>query len=164
MEIREVRPEEYKAAGEVTVAAYREFVPADAVPEWGQYLELLRDVAGRAGKTVVLVAVDGARLVGTATIELDEPLGDDDVELPAYTSCLRMLGVVPEARGRGIGRALVEETIDRVRRAGKRTLILRTTDLMQTAQRMYRAMGFDRDPSLDESYPEVELIGYRMAL
>ena len=75
-----------------------------------------------------------------------------------------MLGVDPGARGRGVGRALVEATIDRARRAGKRTLMLRTTYLMQAAQAMYRSMGFERDPSLDQSYPEVDLIGYRMSL
>jgi ribosomal protein S18 acetylase RimI-like enzyme len=164
MEIREVRPEEHEAAGDLTAAAYREFVPDDPSPTWAEYLESLRDVSGRVGKTVVLVAVEDGHPIGTATIEMDQTLGDDDLELPPDTASLRMLGVAPGARGRGVGRALVEDTIGRERRAGKRHLTLRTTPLMQTAQRLYRAMGFERDPSLDQSYPEVELIGYRFEL
>ena len=164
MEIREVRPEEYDAAGEVTAEAYREFVPADDAESWAEYLGSLRDVAGRVSRTVVLVALEEGRLLGTATIEMEQTIGDDDQEVPEEAAILRMLGVDPGARGRGVGRALVQETIDRARRAGKHTLLLRTTAFMQIAQAMYRSMGFERDPSLDESYPGVDLLGYRMML
>jgi ribosomal protein S18 acetylase RimI-like enzyme len=75
-----------------------------------------------------------------------------------------MLGVDPAARKKGVGRALVQETIDRARRAGKHSVLLRTTPLMQVAQAMYRSMGFERDPALDEHYPQVDLIGYRLEL
>jgi ribosomal protein S18 acetylase RimI-like enzyme len=164
MEIREVRPSEYDAVGELTARAYLEFLPDEPTEGWNEYLESLRNVAGRAVKTVVLVAVDGGRPVGTATIEMDDVLGDDDTELPPATASLRMLGVDPAGRRKGVGRALVEETIARARQAGKRTLILRTTSLMHAAQRLYRDVGFVRDPALDQHYPDVDLIGYRLEL
>lgn len=164
MEIREVRPEECDAVGDLTVAAYREYMPTEPSPGWDEYAEALHDVRGRAGRTVVLAAFDAGGPVGTATIEMDDVLGDDDAELPEGTAILRMLGVAPGARRRGVGRALVEEAIDRVRRAGKHTLLLRTTPPMQVAQAMYRSMGFVRDESLDRHHPEVDLIGYRLRL
>ena len=164
MEIREVRPQEYDAVGEVTVAAYREFMPPDPSSDWREYADMLRDVRSRAAKTIVLGAFDDGVPIGTATIEMDDVLGDDDETLPEGTAILRMLGVAPDARGRGAGRALIRETIDRARRAGKHTLLLRTTPLMQVAQAMYRSMGFERDTSLDVRYPSVDLLGYRMAL
>ena len=164
MEIRVVGPEEYDAVGDLTVEAYREFVPDEPSAGWEDYLHSLHDVRGRAVKTVVLAAFDGGVPVGTATIEMEHTLGDDDEEVPEGTAILRMLGVAPGARGRGVGRELVEETIDRARRAGKHTLLLRTTHRMQVAQAMYRSMGFQRDPSLDQHYPDVDLIGYRLEL
>ena len=164
MEIREVRPEEHEETGRVTVAAYQEFVDP-AVEGWDGYLRLLADVAGRAARTVVLVAVDGGRVIATATIELDDVVGDDDEALPADTSALRMLGVLPEARGRGVARALMDEVIGRVRAAGKRVLILRTTDLMAAAQALYASMGFERATELDIQVTEnFTLLGFRLPL
>jgi ribosomal protein S18 acetylase RimI-like enzyme len=164
VEIREVRPEEYQATGKLTVAAYREYIPQPPTEGWAEYVETMRDVAGRAAKTVVLVAVEEGRVLGTATIEMDDVLGDDDAELAPDTAALRLLGVDPSARGRGVGRELVRETIDRARRRGKRILILRTTGGMQIAQHLYRGLGFVRAPGLDQHYPDVDLIGYQMAL
>ena len=164
MEIREVVPEEYEQAGEVVAEAYSEFVdPGDT--GWEEHLALVRDVAGRVDRTVVLVAVEGDRIVGSATIELDDVIGDDDHELTPEAAILRMLGVAPSARGKGVGRALVRAVIERARVAGKRELLLRTTPPMLAAQRLYESMGFERDPSLDIPIAEdFTLIGYRLPL
>jgi ribosomal protein S18 acetylase RimI-like enzyme len=164
VEIREVRPKEYEAAGRVTALAYSEFAPPGD-EGWSDYLEMIADVAGRVDRTLVLVAVDGDRVVGSATIELDGVIGDDDEELPPDVACLRMLGVDPSMRDLGLGRALVQAAVDRSRAAGKRELILRTTPMMVIAAAMYRSMGFERDPELDmadEGYPP--LTGYRLTL
>jgi ribosomal protein S18 acetylase RimI-like enzyme len=60
-----------------------------------------------------------------------------------------MLGVDPSARRSGYGRALVQACIDRSREAGKRLVILRTTNLMKSAQMLYHSMGFERDEGRD---------------
>jgi ribosomal protein S18 acetylase RimI-like enzyme len=146
--IREARPEEYAAVGEVAVAAYAEFVPPGD-RDWAGYLATLADVAERATRTVVLVAIEGKTLVGTATIELEATIGDELLNLPPETASLRMLAVEPVARGRGIGRALVKVAIDRCRAAGKRWLILETAPEQRIAARLYRSLGFERDPGRD---------------
>ena len=162
IEIRPVRPQEHAAAGEVTRRAYMEFVrPEDA--DWQSYLDELGDVAGRAGRTLVLVAVEDGRVLGTATVELERTIGDDG-ELQPGQANLRMIGVDPAARGKGVGRALVEAPMESARTAGKKVMTLRTTTLMKVAQRMYEAMGFERDPGRDEAFPEVSLLAYRMDL
>jgi len=164
MEIREVRPEEYEEAGRVVAHAYSEF--GDRTDEgWEVHLDLVRDVAGRIDRTVVLIAVEDGRILGSATIELHGLIGDDDHELPPGGAVLRMVGVDPSARRRGVGRALVEEVSDRVRADGRHTLILRTTPSMKAAQRLYESMGFVRDESLDMPVSEAfTLMGYRLQL
>jgi ribosomal protein S18 acetylase RimI-like enzyme len=164
MEIRPVRPDEYAEAGEVTAGAYQEFArPGE--DDWDEYLAELADVAGRADRTEVSVAVEDARVLGCVTLELDQTVGDDDKELPPELSCIRMLGVRPEARGRGIGRALVQTCIDRSGEAGKETVTLRTTHLMKVAQKLYRDMGFERDPDRDFVYESgFTLLAFRLQL
>ena len=145
LEVRRVRPEEYEAAGRVTALAYGEF----ARPEAGgrqYYLKALADVAVRAERTVVLVAVEDGRIWGTATLELWDRVDADSRPLAPTEAHLRMLGVHPEARGRHIGKRLVEACIAQARSAVKTILTLNTTQQMQVAQRMYESMGFRRSP------------------
>ena len=164
MEIRLARPEEYTEAGRITALAYREFVrPNDK--DWEEYVAELADVEGRADRTEVFVAVDEGRILGCVTLELDQTVGDDDDELPPDVSCIRMLGVDPAARGRGIGRALVEACIQRSREAGKRVVTLRTTSRMKVAQSLYSSMRFDRDEARDMVYEDrLHLMAYRLPI
>jgi ribosomal protein S18 acetylase RimI-like enzyme len=164
VEIRAVRPAELEAAGRVTAGAYREFVPPND-PDWDRYLEELADVAGRVGRTEVFVAVEDGVVRGCVTLELDDTVGDDDVELPPDVSCIRMLGVDPSARRAGYGRALVQACIDRSRQAGKRLVILRTTNLMKSAQILYNSMGFERDEGRDMVFENgFRLLAFQLSL
>jgi ribosomal protein S18 acetylase RimI-like enzyme len=156
--VREAVPQDFPAAGEVGVAAYRTINP-----ELGSYEARLRDVAARATDATVLVAIADDRVVGTATYvpgpgsrlaESDDP---DDAGL-------RMLAVTPDAGGRGIGTALVECALALARRAGRRRLVLLTRPEMHAANAIYDRLGFTRAPELDETWHDVTLLGYARTL
>jgi ribosomal protein S18 acetylase RimI-like enzyme len=166
MEIREVRPEEFGEAGQITALAYSEFAREPrGWDSWSEYLEQIADIGGRAQRTLVLGAFEEGRVLGTVTLELDDVIGDDDAELPAGTSVIRMLGVDPARRGQGIGLALVEACIDRARRAGKSVITLRTTSHMIAAQRLYTAAGFEREPQRDLRFEDgLVLMSFRLEL
>jgi ribosomal protein S18 acetylase RimI-like enzyme len=161
-EIREARPDEYESAGEVTATCYREFVRPNS--DWESYLTMIRDVAERAARTTILVAVDEGHIVGSATLELTgrvEP--EDDPQLQPDEAHIRMVGVLPEMRRRGIARALMHECIERAREQGKRFITLHTTARMRSAQLMYESMGFVR--GADRTFPDgFVLLSYRLDL
>lgn len=147
LEVREVRPEEYEAAGRVTALAYAEFgLSGDT--DWDQYRRRIADVASRADLTVVLLAIEEGRILGTVTLELGDrvPGGHERPALEPDQAHVRMLGVHPDAQGRGIGQRLMLACIDRARQAGKARMSLDTTDQMKVAQHLYESMGFRRGP------------------
>jgi ribosomal protein S18 acetylase RimI-like enzyme len=163
VEIREARADEYDEAGRVAAAAYAEFFDTDAVDEDLEYLRAVGDVAGRAARTTVLVALESGRIVGCVTLELRGRTDADDEPLGPERAHIRMLGVAPDARGRGIGRALMVACERRAVAAGKTIVTLHTTHLMGTAQAMYRSMGYERTQDLVMPDGFV-LLGYRKSL
>jgi len=140
--VRPVRPEECEEAGRATRAGF----VALFGEEEGEYLEMIADVAGRCDRTTVLVAVaDGGRVLGSVTVELTAKV-DPARELLPGEAHLRMLGVAPEAQGRGVGRALVEAAAALARSAGKSRLTLGTRPEMVAARRLYDRVGFRAGP------------------
>ena len=57
-------------------------------------------------------------------------------------SYIRMLGVDPDFKGKGIGRKLTELCLDRARKNGERTIALHTSEIMHAAQHIYESFGF----------------------
>jgi ribosomal protein S18 acetylase RimI-like enzyme len=143
--VRPLRAGEYEEAGRITAQAYREFAPPNNLA-WEEYLGRIADVSGRAGRTLVLGAVEDGRVLGTVTVELERRIegGDDRDPLDPDEAHIRMLGVDPDARGRGFGRVLMKAAVSEARRAGKHRLTLETTERMVAAQRLYESMGFLR--------------------
>ena len=158
--IRAVRPSEYEIAGELTVEAYRTL--SDAGDE-AAYERQLRDIAGRRDTSDILVAEVGGRVIGCVTF-VDGLKALSEVDDPDAAT-VRMLGVAAEARGRGVGEALIRECIDRARQSGRKRVRLHTRPSMTSAQRLYERLGFRRDPDHDYSpAPGILLLGYVLDL
>jgi ribosomal protein S18 acetylase RimI-like enzyme len=160
IEIRPVRPEEYEEAGRVTALAYREFADND---DWDRYLEKIADIGSRAGQALVLVAVEDGEILGSATLELGDRIDDDDPPLAPDEAHIRMLGVGPEVRGRGVARALMDACFAHAAESGRTRMTLHTTQRMRAAQAMYESIGFARLP--DRPFPDgFVLLTYEKAI
>ncbi len=79
----------------------------------------------------VLVNADD-QIWGTVAIHRSE---DDLCEL-------RKMYLAEEARGRGLGRRLVDHAIDRAREMGFKRMWLETADSLKTARKLYESYGF----------------------
>jgi ribosomal protein S18 acetylase RimI-like enzyme len=161
IEIRPIRASEYAAVGAATARAYREFWHPDS-PGWDAYLARVADVGSRADRATVLVALDMGVIAGSATLELDarispgptEPLAPDEAHL-------RMVGVSPEHRGKGIGRRLVVASIGLARSRGRTVMTLDTDEVMLAARALYASLGFV-STGLFQRPGGPELLGYRL--
>jgi GNAT superfamily N-acetyltransferase len=145
--VRRARPTEYDAIAVLVDDAY---VGGGFTAPDSAYRQVLHDVAGRAERGQLLVAADqDGDVIGTVTYcESGSP--DAHIAGPAEAE-FRMLAVVPAARGRGAGTALVEACLDRARAAGASALRLSTQPEMTDAHRLYERLGFARTPERDWS-------------
>lgn len=165
MIIREARPDEYPAIGELRVAAYQ---AQGLIPEGSAYVDTLRGF-GLGNGCTVLVAVDdnadggGTGILGTIAIEWfddSSELARDETEAD-----VRAFAVAPEGQGRGVGRTLLAAATECAGDRGLRVLRLCTQPAMLAAQRLYETTGFSRTPQLDWSPgPGISLRAYELAL
>ena len=88
-----------------------------------------------AGATAILVAGGGPD--GLAVLRFRPAIWSQGLE--CY---LAELYVVPERRGHGLGRALMEAALDEARRRGADTMDLGTDETDVAARRLYESLGF----------------------
>jgi ribosomal protein S18 acetylase RimI-like enzyme len=163
-DIRDARDDDLDAAARVMLAAYAEYIPPDATGEMREYREDIADVRGRQGRATLIVAVARERILGAVTYYPDGSR-EGHAGWPRQWAAIRLLAVHPDARGRGIGRALTEECIRRARAGGSRAVGLHTTEFMAVARAMYERMGFVRVPGFDfRPTPRLHVMAYRLDL
>jgi Sortase and related acyltransferases len=80
----------------------------------------------------LLVALDGNKVIGMGAYKR---LSDGVCEM-------KRLYVRPEARGKGLGKALAERLVDDAGKAGYREMVLDTILPLKAAISLYRALGF----------------------
>lgn len=97
----------------------------------------------------VWVAADaGGELLGSVTLRAPggPPLHEDIAE---HELDLRLLGVSPRARRRGVAAALMRQAEVRAAETGRAAIVLKTAPNMRGAHRLYEALDFARAPERD---------------
>jgi GNAT superfamily N-acetyltransferase len=162
LHLREARPGELDAVARLLRDAYlqyKESLPADV---WEYYVQDIMDVRRRLPAAELIVAELDGELAGAVTLYLKS---SSESDWPQGWAGIRLLAVHPACRGRGIGRALMDECLRRCRRQGVRTVGLHTTTMMEVARGMYERMGFVRIPEYDfHPRPDVVVMAYRLDL
>lgn len=155
--MRAARPDELDQVGRLTLEAYvadGHANPADS------YASELADASRRARDAELLVAVDpDGMLLGTVMVcRPGSPLAE--VSRPGELE-FRMLGVMPEARGRGVGQALVSAVLQQATEIGAHRVVLCSGEQMSVAHRLYARLGFLRMPERDWSpVPGLRLLAF----
>ena len=112
-----------------TLAAWHHAEWAGLLPGWtyGVALADLRSHTGRRQIPTTVVALDGETVIGSASL-----LADDLDDWKHLRPWLASVFVVPELRGRGVGRQLVARVLEEARGLGEPAVYLWTA-----RQRMY---------------------------
>ncbi len=168
MEIREARPEELDALGQLLVAVYAGIEGFPGPKEQPEYYALLANV-GRLQRadTLLLVAIgdDGALLGGVVYFSEMTHYGASEVAMQQReTSAFRLLAVDPAARGFGVAKALVGRCLALARARGHRQVVIHTTAAQSVAWAMYERLGFVHAPELDFTQQGFPIVGFRLAL
>jgi GNAT superfamily N-acetyltransferase len=166
LNIRDARDNDRDAVRDVTLSAYQEYAALMSAHWEGYRQSILATLADVRPAEQIVAELDGVS-VGTVLLY---PAGTV-FTTPSGASVtlawpeVRLLAVVPAARGKGIGAALVRDCMRRARQSGATVMTLHTTDVMRVAMAMYERMGFIRAPELDfYPTPNVTVKGYRFDL
>jgi ribosomal protein S18 acetylase RimI-like enzyme len=95
------------------------------------------------------VCEEDGRLLGMAFLV---PSGNPTKIYSNETSYIRMVGVHPDAGGKGIAQALTRLCMDKAKETGEKTISLHSAEVMYTARHIYEKLGFRKVRLLDEHY------------
>ena len=81
------------------------------------------------------------KIIGVAYLV---PSGNPTDIFESTWSYIRMVGVNPAYRGRGIGKQLTQQCIAYARQSGEQVIALHTSEFMDSARSLYEKLGFIR--------------------
>ena len=146
--VRDARPSDAEAINHLCVKAYAEFRPVIGEPNWKRLRETLSRASSLSHEGELIVAADASGILG---IVLYIPPRQDQSGSPK-SAWLQTLAVSPLHRGRGIGRSLTCECIERARRDGADSIGLTTAEMMTVARPMYERLGFTKESDLGQRF------------
>jgi ribosomal protein S18 acetylase RimI-like enzyme len=144
--IRNALSQDFAQIEQISVAAYQEYARALAPGGWEVMQGNLSQVAKRAEVAQLIVAQEDCHLVGT--VAYFAPGKSDGRLFPPQWASIRLLAVSPSHRGKGAGRLLTQECIQRAKADGACEIGVHTSELMTVARKMYERMGFQQDIEL----------------
>jgi GNAT superfamily N-acetyltransferase len=163
--IRDARDDERDVIRDLVLRAYAEFESIMEPSAWRSLSAAVHSGLRSEVPVERIVADDNGTVIGSAMLyaAASNVYLDESRKLPWPE--VRLVSVAPEARGRGVARALMNECVRRARAAGATALGIHTSRSFQTALKLYRDMGFVRDPAHDFEPPGAELVeGYVLPL
>jgi ribosomal protein S18 acetylase RimI-like enzyme len=148
--IREAVPDDARAVAEVHVEGwrwgYRNLLPAEAIAaqtvddRLAQWVEVFG--GDGPGREICLVADVDAAIVGFVSFG---PATPEESEPPPHAAEVYAIYLREAVHGTGIGRALLESAVERLRREGYPSAVLWVLASNERARRFYEKAGWDHD-------------------
>lgn len=167
LEIRNAKSEEFDSLGRLMVKVYSQLEGFPKESEQPDYYRMLLNIGKLTENenTDLLVAVsDENRVVGAVVYFSDMKSygsGGTATEIK-NASGFRLLAVDPAERGKGIGKLLCKECINRAKKINHNQLFIHSTESMIIARGMYERLGFSRYEKIDFSQGNLPVFGFKL--
>lgn len=167
--VRNASSEEFGEIGQMLVRVYSQLEGFPKETEQPEYYKMLANIGEltRKPETELLVAISGKGEIAGSVVYFSDMQyygSGGTATQETNASGFRLLGVDPTFRGQGIGKLLTMECVRRAREKQNTQVIIHTTKAMQTAWKMYEAIGFKRSEDLDFMQGELPVFGFRFKL
>jgi len=145
--VRPARPTDHDAIREVVHAAYQQYEPVTGSALFSRYIADLLDIERHSRHGQLIVAELDGNVRGSGAFYPDVSV--QGVGWPRGWAGGRALAVHPDARGHGVGQAVVAAAECLARHHGAPVFALHTASFMTTAIAMYDRLGYRRAPEYD---------------
>jgi GNAT superfamily N-acetyltransferase len=141
---RQATIDDFDALKTLGILAYQGFQAILAPAEWQKMSDFLHNdalIKDLLLQSTIFGAIADGQLVGMAYLV---PSGNPTPIYQADWAAVRLVGVHPDYRGKGISKKMVAQCMEYARKAGETTIALHTGEYMQPAPRIYESLGFAR--------------------
>ncbi|NQX71480.1 GNAT family N-acetyltransferase [Paenibacillus alba] len=164
IQIRDATEADREAIRKVLEEAYGQYQSVLPPDGWEQYRENIVASVDSDKPTARIIALLDGEIVGSSLLFISSEAAYGLPELDIQSPIIRLLAVSPRARGRGIATALIKENVRRAVELGASTLHLHTSDMMDSAVKLYERLGFERAYEKDIRKGETLVKSYRLHL
>ncbi|MGM5470444.1 GNAT family N-acetyltransferase [Flavobacteriaceae bacterium LMO-SS05] len=169
LKIRNAKPQEFENIGKLMVTVYSQLEGFPKESEQPEYYKMLLNVGNLTKKenTELLVAItDENKIVGAVVYfsDLKNYGSGGPVSKIKNASGFRLLAVDPKERGKGIGKLLSKECINRAKKLNQNQLFIHSTESMKIAWGMYERLGFSRYSEIDFTQGKLPVFGFKLCI
>ncbi|KYG36398.1 GNAT family N-acetyltransferase [Priestia endophytica] len=151
--LSELEKEETRA---LLIASYKQYEKDyEDKSVWEEYKANISSSLEKQEVEQILVAKQGKEIVGTLQLFCNGKTAYNKLELEIFDPIVRLLAVHPKARGRGVAKALLKESLLYAKTKGARCLYLHSGEMMKEAISLYERLGFKRDYSKEFSNQDI---------
>lgn len=167
--VRNAKESEFREIGELMVTVYSQlegFPKKSDQPDYYKKLANIGDLT-KNPETELVVAVSSTGKIEGAVVYINDMKyygSGDSATSEKNAAGFRFLAVDPSNRGKGIGKALTRECLEKARNNKRSQLIIHSTEFMKIAWKMYESMGFRRSEDLDFMQVKLPVFGFRLPL
>ncbi|MFD1607961.1 GNAT family N-acetyltransferase [Oceanobacillus luteolus] len=162
--VNELLREDMENVRRVLIESYQQYESYFPPQAWEDYLKRIVSSIDNPNVDKILVAKLDQEVLGTLQLFQSGEKAYAIPELKIEAPIIRLLGVHPRARGRGVGHALLNTVIHDAKALGESSIYLHTTDFMHHAIKIYEKLGFKREVSKDFSRGNIVSKCYRLDL
>jgi len=152
--LREFKTTDTEELNSTVIKAFNQY--SSQFNEWEIFSKRIGSMSSLANESEIIIAELDNHVSGA--VAYYAPGRDTTDYFPEQWASIRMLVVDPSYRGKGLGRALMDESIHRARKDSAQAIGLHTSSIMEVALSMYLRLGFKKIKSI----PDIHGVPYSL--